>query len=136
MAVFTQHLTIMAEIWDNQPGGVGLSPSYFQDIHYLPQSTNTFLCKDHHLQSSENLSLPELKGSSTDWCAPTWLYNLCQILDLRLPSQDNLQKAKSDRAKSTSMFQADTEKYQRTEFPIQTHIEATVMYLSTPTEST
>jgi hypothetical protein len=131
-AVFIKGLSVMAQSWGNESVGGGLGVSCFQDIHSLPQSSESFLSRGQVL-SAKDLSLSGLKASVA-WSAPNWLSTLCQILDLRFRNLNGMQEANSYRLKTTSVVQADAIQQQETKPPVETQGQAVVAYLSTPIE--
>ena len=124
-----QSLTIMAQIWDNEPAGLVQRSTCFPPFHHLSSSsTETFLPRNRSL-SSIDLSAPKVRAT-LDCTATLWLSNLYQILSRRLEHLENLPEITSNLSKTLSVVSADTTERQQTKTAIQTQQEAPVPFLS------
>jgi hypothetical protein len=120
----------MAYIWNNEPLGGRLPPSYFQHVHSPPQPTHPLLCR-HHFQPAEKHFATGSKAVKKT--APIWLFNLCQILDIHSRNSKDLHKANSVSQKAASFTLADTVNYQPNS-PIESQKEVAVAFFSTAME--
>ena len=124
----------MAQIWDNEPAGLGLASACFQDIQCPSPAMNSFPSRKYAL-SSINLPAPKIQ-TILDWTAPIWLSNLCQILKVRLEYLEKLQGATSRISLAPSILPPAAIEEQQAKPSTQTQGEAAMPYLSTPTDHT
>lgn len=129
-----QSLPTMAQSWDNEPGGISLRPSCLQDVHCLPQFTNSFL-STNQLQPvpPSNISSSGLKHN-LEWCAPIWLSDLYRIIDLTVHYPESLPKGNLNGSKTPSLLPSCTLKQQSPILCCQNGEEAAVVYSSRETE--
>lgn len=129
-----QIVTRMAQSWGNEPVGIGLRPSCLQDIHHLPQSTNSFISINQVQPVPLSNISPSGLEHNLEWSAPFWLSNLCQIVDLTVRYPKSLPKENLNRSITPFLVPGCTLKQQPPSLSRQTGEETAVVYLSKETK--